>query len=278
MAYVEVQFSNEKVLAQVTSGFVVTVFSKKLADRLKLTPLPGDSGKVEADSFPSLPPAARKGAYLVKEVVSLNVGSVVVEVKPLVIPNTTLDLVLGLDWLAKVGGRFNYENQTMGLSQVPPPESEINVYDPRTSMRNGVHVYSEWVTDRVAKTRLYKVLNFHLPPGPGKRTPTMPLSELMALSKVTDIEGCDTSRNALEWLISGEINPLSYNFSKNADAIQDFGLGRIDVEVPLVHIADEEQGQARAAPKSEKAKGPKAGPNEPCPCGSGRKFKKCCRA
>lgn len=24
--------------------------------------------------------------------------------------------------------------------------------------------------------------------------------------------------------------------------------------------------------------GPKIGPNDPCPCGSGRKYKKCCRA
>jgi len=30
-------------------------------------------------------------------------------------------------------------------------------------------------------------------------------------------------------------------------------------------------------PKPVRRSGPKIGPNEPCPCGSGRKYKKCCR-
>ena len=32
------------------------------------------------------------------------------------------------------------------------------------------------------------------------------------------------------------------------------------------------------SPGPMRRSGPKAGPNDPCPCGSGRKYKKCCRA
>ncbi|MCB1903860.1 MAG: SEC-C domain-containing protein, partial [Gammaproteobacteria bacterium] len=31
-------------------------------------------------------------------------------------------------------------------------------------------------------------------------------------------------------------------------------------------------------PKTEVHAGPKVGRNDPCPCGSGKKFKKCCGA
>jgi hypothetical protein len=39
-------------------------------------------------------------------------------------------------------------------------------------------------------------------------------------------------------------------------------------------IRDEERS---SAPEPVRRSGPKIGPNDPCPCGSGRKHKKCCR-
>jgi len=39
-----------------------------------------------------------------------------------------------------------------------------------------------------------------------------------------------------------------------------------------------ESGEANVAPESVKMDQPKAGRNDPCPCGSGKKFKKCCGA
>ncbi|MCX5726113.1 MAG: SEC-C metal-binding domain-containing protein, partial [Candidatus Saganbacteria bacterium] len=42
--------------------------------------------------------------------------------------------------------------------------------------------------------------------------------------------------------------------------------------------ADEEQGSAEPQAKQQpfRRQGPKVGPNAPCPCGSGKKYKKCC--
>ncbi len=38
------------------------------------------------------------------------------------------------------------------------------------------------------------------------------------------------------------------------------------------------RGDPDVPPRSWRRPGPKVGPNDPCPCGSGRKDKKCCRA
>jgi preprotein translocase subunit SecA len=37
-------------------------------------------------------------------------------------------------------------------------------------------------------------------------------------------------------------------------------------------------GEASSAPKAQVIKGAKVGRNDPCPCGSGKKYKKCCGA
>ena len=39
-----------------------------------------------------------------------------------------------------------------------------------------------------------------------------------------------------------------------------------------------DSGGARSKPKTVKRKGAKIGRNDPCPCGSGKKYKKCCGA
>lgn len=38
-----------------------------------------------------------------------------------------------------------------------------------------------------------------------------------------------------------------------------------------------QDGDAAFSPKPVRRSGPKIGPNDACPCGSGRKYKKCCR-
>jgi preprotein translocase subunit SecA len=46
-----------------------------------------------------------------------------------------------------------------------------------------------------------------------------------------------------------------------------------DREMEMLQFAG---GQAGAEPKAQVIKGDKVGRNDPCPCGSGKKYKKCC--
>ncbi|MDV2479406.1 MAG: SEC-C metal-binding domain-containing protein, partial [bacterium] len=41
-------------------------------------------------------------------------------------------------------------------------------------------------------------------------------------------------------------------------------------------LPPEAMGGAAARPETYRREGPKIGRNEPCPCGSGKKYKRCC--
>jgi uncharacterized protein YecA (UPF0149 family) len=59
--------------------------------------------------------------------------------------------------------------------------------------------------------------------------------------------------------------------------------GGLSATSAQVRLSQEEEGGAApegvpAAPKTVRHDGPKVGRNDPCPCGSGKKYKKCCGA
>ena len=51
---------------------------------------------------------------------------------------------------------------------------------------------------------------------------------------------------------------------------------RVQVATPTMAGGPRPSAGAKPAPKAPVVRGKKVGPNDPCPCGSGRKYKKCC--
>ncbi len=64
---------------------------------------------------------------------------------------------------------------------------------------------------------------------------------------------------------------------KNADALTEQAPDLIPACVEALHL-ERLKMQAYGAPSRPERKGPKAGRNDACPCGSGKKYKKCCGA
>ncbi|MBF0552279.1 MAG: SEC-C domain-containing protein, partial [Deltaproteobacteria bacterium] len=53
-------------------------------------------------------------------------------------------------------------------------------------------------------------------------------------------------------------------------------LDYLEEERPQKYVLNRGDGDGQTAPQPVRRKDRKVGRNEPCPCGSGRKFKKCC--
>jgi hypothetical protein len=89
-----------------------------------------------------------------------------------------------------------------------------------------------------------------------------------------------TTRKSVEALLS-RIEELAGGLSaEESEAVTmalDHRLERDGLQ-PIFHVHDEESEEEEAAPPPAAAAANKPGRNDPCPCGSGKKYKKCCGA
>ena len=79
--------------------------------------------------------------------------------------------------------------------------------------------------------------------------------------------------NALETIFSEEEQPESYLY---LNPLSKLGINIGDFEEwEYAHLTKKER-EANIQPIRNSAKNPKISRNYPCPCGSGKKYKKCC--
>ena len=69
---------------------------------------------------------------------------------------------------------------------------------------------------------------------------------------------------------------IAYDRGYHNRLVRHYEMWKSVVDDPT-HPAQETIRSAATGPEPVRRFGPKIGPNEPCPCGSGRKYKKCCR-
>ena len=80
--------------------------------------------------------------------------------------------------------------------------------------------------------------------------------------------------------IQAKSSPERFSSAKHKKAIKDFDeTHRMRIKEKKIHPAGNEQAPAGEVPKEVQVPvhaTPKVGRNDPCPCGSGLKYKKCC--
>jgi uncharacterized protein YecA (UPF0149 family) len=89
------------------------------------------------------------------------------------------------------------------------------------------------------------------------------------------VVGATQARNAYKETAAVHDAPTGYGVAENLAASASAAKGQPPGE--MEQAADQTQGEG-AKVKTIVREAPKIGRNDPCPCGSGKKYKKCCGA